>query len=112
MIGALSHSTAVAVRVRDHFVSGLGLTTAKLLGTDTNATARAALGGIAGAQNMASNLSGVARPLLTGWLKVGDRRTSAAGYVWPMQLIWVFLLAGVGAYLFLVKEPKSADRRA
>jgi len=113
MIGALSHSTDVAVAFAIISLSGLGLTTANYWALTQTLLRGAALGGIAGAQNMASNLSGVVAPLLTGWLKTATKDVGG-GYVWPMQLIWVFLLAGVGAYVFLVKEPKpqiDADAR-
>jgi MFS-type transporter involved in bile tolerance (Atg22 family) len=64
----------------------------------------AAIGRIAGAQNCASNVSGIVAPLLTGWLK-----ESTGSYAAPMQAIWLFLLIGIGSYAFLVR-PKFAPR--
>lgn len=113
MIGALSNSKQVAVAFAIISLSGLGLATANYWALTQALMRGAAMGGVAGAQNMASNLAGVAAPLLTGWLKSATADVGG-GYVWPMRLIWVFLLAGVGAYVFLVKEPKtqmSADER-
>ncbi len=113
MIGALSHSTRVAVVFAIISLSGLGLATANYWALTQTLLRGAALGGIAGAQNMASNLSGVVAPLLTGWLKT-KTQDIGGGYVWPMQLIWVFLLMGVGSYVFLVKENRpqmDADGR-
>ena len=109
MIGAASHSTQVAVVFAIVSLSGLGLATANYWALTQTLLPGAAAGGIAGAQNMASNLAGVFAPLLTGWLK-----QATGGYAVPMQLIWVFLLAAIGSYVFLVKEngpQMNADAR-
>ena len=37
--------------------------------------------------------------ILTGWLK-----QKTGGYDAPMQAIWFFLLLGIAAYVFLVRE--------
>ena len=42
---------------------------------------------------------GIVAPLLTGWLK-----QTTGSYEAPMQAIWFFLIAGIAAYVFLVRE--------
>jgi hypothetical protein len=44
-------------------------------------------------------------PILTGWLK-----QTTGGYDAPMQATWFFLILGILAYLFLVRE-RYAPRR-
>jgi cyanate permease len=66
----------------------------------------AAIGTISGIQNCASNLSGIVAPILTGKLL-----QQTGNYQAPMKVIWLVLLAGVGAYLFLVRE-RYAPRRS
>ena len=66
----------------------------------------AAIGRIGGLQNMASNLAGVAAPILTGWLI-----QSTGSYEAPMQAIAVLLLIGAGSYALLVNECLSIWRR-
>ena len=53
----------------------------------------------AGLQNCVANLGGIAVSILTGWLK-----TVSGGYHLPMQAIWIFLITGIAAYLFLARE--------
>ena len=53
---------------------------------------------------MASNLAGIAAPILTGWL------IDATGtYEAPMQAIAVLLLVGAGSYAWLVKRSREAS---
>jgi hypothetical protein len=52
-------------------------------------------------------LPGIVAPILTGWLKQATGKYDA-----PMQAIWFFLLLGVAAYVFLVREeyaPRAAS---
>ena len=104
VIGALSPSTDVAVAFAILSLTGLGLATANYWALTQTLVPGAAIGRIAGAQNMASNMAGIVAPLLTGWLK-----TATGSYTAPMQAIWVFLIIGIGSYLFLVR-PKYAPR--
>jgi dipeptide/tripeptide permease len=67
---------------------------------------RKAAGRVAGLQNTALNLAGIAAPILTGWLK-----EVSGSYTVPMQTIGVFLLIGVWAYLYLVRA-RSSDSSA
>jgi MFS family permease len=97
-IGAVADSNEVAVFFVIFSMAGLGLATANYWALTQTLTPRAAAGRVAGLQNTALNLAGIVAPLLTGWLK---QRTG--GYTAAMQTIWVILLIGVGAYVFLVR---------
>ena len=83
-------------------MTGLGLATANYWAITQTMLPGVAPGRVAGIQNTSLNLAGIVAPLLTGWLK-----QVTGGYTAPMQTIWVFLIIGVGAYLFLAREPKS-----
>jgi MFS family permease len=65
------------------------------------------MGRIAGIQNCASNLGGVAAPILTGWLK-----EKSGGYQVPMQVIWIVLIIGIISYLVLVRPSRMAEARS
>lgn len=99
LIGALSDSSSVALFFAVFSLSGLGLMTANYWALTQTLIPGAAVGRIVGIQNCAANLPGIVAPLLTGWLK-----QTTGSYTAPMQAIWVFLLAGVAAYVFLVRE--------
>ena len=64
-------------------------------------------GRVAGIQNTALNLAGIVAPIITGWLK-----QVTGSYTAPMQTIWVVLIVGVAAYLFLARESKPQLRAA
>lgn len=96
--GALSNSTGVALFFVVFSLAGLGLATANYWALTQTLVPAGSMGRMAGIQNCASNLGGVAAPLLTGWLK-----QSSGGYRAPMQAIWVVLFMGVVSYLFLVR---------
>lgn len=104
VIGAMSDSTSVAVIFAVVSLAGLGLATANYWALTQTLLPGAAIGSIAGVQNCASNMGGVVAPLLTGWLK-----EASGGYAVPMQAIWLFLIAGIGAYIFLVR-PEYAPK--
>lgn len=105
LIGALSDSHSVALFFAIFSLSGLGLTTANYWALTQTLIPGAAVGRIVGVQNCAANLPGVVAPLLTGWLL-----QVTGSYEAPMQAIWIFLLSGVAAYVFLVR-PKYAPKR-
>ena len=86
-------------------LSGLGLTTANYWALTQTLIPGAAVGRIVGVQNCAANLPGVVAPLLTGWLL-----QTTGSYEAPMQAIWIFMLSGVAAYVFLVRQ-KYAPKR-
>lgn len=99
VIGALSDSPSVALFFAVFSLSGLGLTTANYWALTQTLMPGAAVGRIVGIQNCAANLPGIVAPLLTGWLK-----QATGSYEAPMQAIWVFLIAGVAAYVTLVRR--------
>ena len=105
VIGAMSPSTDVAVFFAILSLTGLGLATANYWALTQTLVPGAGIGAIGGAQNMASNMAGIVAPMLTAWLK-----TATGSYTAPMQAIWVFLIVGIGSYLFLVR-PKYAVYR-
>jgi sugar phosphate permease len=106
VFGALSDSHAVALFFAVFSLSGLGLATANYWALTQTLIPGGAIGRIVGIQNCAANLPGIVAPILTGWLK-----EKTGSYDAPMQAIWVFLIVGIAAYVFLVRKeyaPKSA----
>lgn len=98
LIGALSESQSVALFFAVFSLSGLGVTTANYWALTQTLIPGAAIGRIVGVQNCASNLSGIMASILTGWLK-----QATGSYQAPMQAIWLVLLLGIAAYVFLVR---------
>jgi MFS family permease len=105
IFGAQTDSVSLALFFAVFSLTGLGLTTANYWALTQTLIPGGAIGRIAGIQNFAANLPGVVAPLLTGWLK-----QATGSYQAPMQAIWLFLLLGVAAYVFLVRE-KFAPRQ-
>ncbi len=99
VFGALAESNQTAVFFALFSMAGLGLATANYWALTQTLVPRAAAGRVAGLQNTALNLAGIVAPLVTGWLK-----QVTGSYTAPMQAIWVALLLGVGAYVFLVRR--------
>jgi len=99
VFGAMSDSVPVALFFAVFSLSGLGLATANYWALTQTLIPGGAIGRIVGIQNCAANLPGIVAPILTGWLiqKTGS-------YNAPMQAIWFFLLLGIAAYVFLVRE--------
>jgi MFS family permease len=105
VVGAFSDSVPVALFFAVFSLSGLGLATANYWALTQTLIPGASIGRIVGIQNCAANLPGIVAPLLTGWLK-----QTTGSYEAPMQAIWFFLIIGIAAYVFLVREkyvPKS-----
>lgn len=107
VIGAYSDSVPVALFFAVFSLSGLGLATANYWALTQTLIPGGAIGRIIGIQNCAANIPGIVAPIFTAWLKqkTGD-------YQAPMQAIWIFLLLGVAAYVFLVREkyaPKESN---
>jgi ACS family D-galactonate transporter-like MFS transporter len=98
VIGALTDSNEVAKIFAIVSLGGLGLATGNYWALTQTLLPGKSAGSIAGAQNTASNVAGAVAPFLTGWLK-----EATGSYDAPMKAIWVFLIIGVGCYLFLVK---------
>jgi len=105
IFGAMSESTGVAVFFAIFSMTGLGLATANYWAITQTLLPGVAPGRVAGIQNTALNLAGIVAPIITGWLK-----QVTGSYTAPMQTIWVFLIIGVAAYLFLARESQPALR--
>lgn len=102
IFGAMSESTDVAIFFAIFSMTGLGLATANYWAITQTLLPGVAPGRVAGIQNTALNLAGVVAPIITGLLK-----QFTGSYTAPMQTIWVFLIIGVAAYLFLAREPQT-----
>ncbi len=105
IFGALSHSQFVALFFAVFSLAGLGVATANYWALTQTIVPARAIGRYVGVQNMASNCSGVAAPILTGWLNqvTGDYRAA-------MIAVLVMLLLGIYSYAFLVRPPESEAR--
>jgi MFS family permease len=99
LIGARSSSLDVALFFSVFSLSGLGLATANYWALTQTLIPRGAIGKIVGIQNCAASLPGIVAPILTGWLV-----QQTGGYEASMNAVWVFLLLGIGSYLFLVRR--------
>lgn len=102
IFGALSDSNQVAITLAIISLSGLGLATANYWALTQTLLPGAAVGSIAGAQNMASNLAGATAAQLTGWMVHITGQYDA-----PMKAVWGFLIIGVSMYLFVIREKKA-----
>jgi MFS family permease len=105
LIGAQSSSVPVALTFSVISLSGLGLATANYWALTQTLIPAAAIGRISGVQNCAASIAGIAAPLLTGWLK-----QATGSYEAPMLACCLFLVAGVLAYVFMVKERYAPER--
>jgi MFS family permease len=101
VFGAYTDSATVALFFAAFSLAGLGLATANYWALTQTLIPGKAMGRIAGIQNCASNLGGVAAPIITGWLK-----ERSGGYQAPMQAIWIVLIIGIVSYVFLVRSAK------
>jgi MFS transporter, ACS family, D-galactonate transporter len=106
VFAAFSHSTAAMLFLAVFSLSGLGLATANYWALTQTLTPAIATARVAGVQNTAANLAGIAAPWITGALV---QRTGSFNA--PLIAIGFWLLLGVGCYLVLVKE-KYALRSA
>ena len=85
-------------------LSGLGLTTANYWALTQTLIPGKSIGRIIGIQNCAANIPGIVAPLFTGWLL-----EATGSYVAPMTTVLAFLVVGIFAYLFLVREKYALD---
>ncbi len=104
LIGAQSSSAAVALTFSIVSLSGLGLATANYWALTQTLIPVSAIGRVSGIQNCAASVAGIAAPIFTGWLK---QRTHS--YEAPMMACFVFLVAGVLSYIFMVKARYAPD---
>lgn len=107
VVGAFADSVPLALFFAVFSLSGLGLATANYWALTQTLIPGASIGRIVGIQNCAANLPGIVAPILTGWLK-----QSTGSYEAPMQAIWFFLVLGIAAYVFLVREKYAPARSA
>ena len=99
VFAAFSHSTTAMLFLAVFSLSGLGLATANYWALTQTLTPAIATARVAGVQNTAANLAGIAAPWITGALV---QRTGSFNA--PLIAIAFWLLMGVGCYLVLVKE--------
>ena len=106
VFGAAATSAETALFFSIFSLAGLGVATANYWALTQTVVPGAAIGRIGGLQNMASNLAGVAAPILTGWLI-----QTTGSYEAPMQAIAVLLVIGAGSYALLVNDAsRSGDK--
>jgi ACS family D-galactonate transporter-like MFS transporter len=98
LIGANADSLDVALTFSVLSLSGLGLATANYWALTQTLIPGGSIGRIVGIQNCAASIPGIVAPIATGWLVEETGAFDA-----PMQLIVVFLVIGIAAYLFLVR---------
>jgi ACS family D-galactonate transporter-like MFS transporter len=99
VFGAFSHSTATTLFLAVFSLSGLGLATANYWALTQTLTPASASARVAGIQNTAANMAGIAAPWITGSLV---QRTGSFNA--PLIAVGFWLLVGIACYLFLVRE--------
>jgi MFS family permease len=99
VFAAFSHSTAVTLFLAVFSLSGLGLATANYWALTQTLTPASASARVAGIQNTAANMAGIAAPWITGILV---QRTGSFNA--PLIAVGFWLLVGIACYLFLVGE--------
>jgi len=104
IVGAISSSIPVTLFFAVFSLSGLGLTMPNYWALTQTLMPGAAIGRVAGMQNMAANIAGIVSPWLTGWIIQQTGRFEA-----PIVAIAFWLALGIGCYVFLVRE-KYAPR--
>jgi MFS family permease len=102
VFGVMTKSPSLSLFFAIFSLAGLGVATANYWALTQTVVPGMAIGRISGLQNMASNLAGVAAPIMTGWL---IQRTGS--FEAPMQAIAGLLILGAASYAVLVK--RSAD---
>jgi len=99
VFAAFSHSTSIALFLAVFSLSGLGLATANYWALTQTLTPASASARVAGIQNTAANMAGIAAPWITGALVQKTGSFNA-----PLIAIGFWLVVGVGCYLVLVRE--------
>ncbi len=97
--GAFTDSQSLTLFLAVFSLSGLGLTTANYWALTQTLMPGSVIGQVAGLQNTAANLAGIAAPWITG---IMIQKTGS--FDAPLMAIGVFLAIGIGCYVFLVKE--------
>lgn len=83
-------------------LSGLGLATANYWALTQTLIPGSQTGRIVGIQNCAASVAGIVAPIITGWLV-----EKTGGYAAAMQMVLFFLICGILAYIFLVRDPEA-----
>lgn len=108
VLGAYASSVPMALFWNIFSLSIVGLATANNLALCRITLVPApAVGAVTGVQQVATSLAGIAAPIVSGWLL-----QVSGGYQAPIQVIFVFLITGALATLFLLRRewaPKIAD---
>jgi len=99
VFAAFSSSNATTLFLAVFSLSGLGLATANYWALTQTLTPASASARVAGIQNTAANMAGIAAPWITGIL---IQRTGSFNA--PLIAVGFWLLVGIGCYLFLVME--------
>jgi ACS family D-galactonate transporter-like MFS transporter len=99
VFAAFSDSRTLTLFLAVFSLSGLGLATANYWALTQTLTPASASASVAGIQNTAANLAGIAAPWITGLLVQRTGNFNA-----PLIAIAFWLLVGIGCYLFLVRE--------
>jgi MFS transporter, ACS family, D-galactonate transporter len=99
VFAAFSSSTALTLFLAVFSLTGLGLATASYWALTQTLTPASASARVAGIQNTAANVAGIAAPWITGSLV---QRTGSFNA--PLIAIGFWLLVGIACYLFLVRE--------
>ncbi len=98
-LSALAPSPELAIAISIVSLSGLGLATANYWALTQTLFPSGSVGRIVGIQNCAASVAGILAPVITGWLV-----QHTAGYAAAMNAVLFFLVAGIFAYLFLVRK--------
>ena len=99
IIGAFTNSPGVTMFFAVFSLTGLGLATANYWALTQTLMPGRAIGRVAGIQNTAANLAGIAAPWITGLMVQETGNFNA-----PLLAIGFWLAIGIGCYIFLVRE--------
>ena len=99
IIGAFTESASLTLFLAVFSLSGLGLTTANYWALTQTLMPGGAIGRVAGLQNTAASVAGIAAPWITGILVQKTGQFNA-----PLIAIGFWLAVGISCYLFLVRE--------
>lgn len=98
-LSASAPSPELAIAISIVSLSGLGLATANYWALTQTLFPSGSVGRIVGIQNCAASVAGILAPVITGWLV-----QNTGGYAAAMNAVLFFLVAGILAYLFLVRK--------
>jgi MFS family permease len=99
IIGAFTESASLTLFLAVFSLTGLGLTTANYWALTQTLMPGGAIGRVAGLQNTAASIAGIAAPWITGILVQKTGHFNA-----PLVAIGFWLAVGISCYLFLVRE--------